>query len=46
MKNTPMDYDDLQIPAATNILHWRGQVLCRSAQRVVWFHALTDEVKV
>jgi len=35
MKNTPMDYDDLQNPTATNILQWRGQVLCRRAQQVV-----------
>jgi hypothetical protein len=46
MKNTPMDYDELQKPTATNILHWRGQVLWRRAQQVVWFHDLIDKVKV
>jgi len=33
-KNTPMDYDDYN-PSATNILHWRRQVLCRRAQQVL-----------
>jgi hypothetical protein len=30
-----MEYDDLQNPTATNILHWRGRVLYRRAQQVV-----------
>lgn len=35
MTNTPTDYEDLQNPTATNILHLRGQDLGRRAQQVV-----------
>jgi hypothetical protein len=46
MKNTSMDYDDLQNQTSANIFHWRGHVLCCRAQQVVWFHVLSAEVKV
>ena len=46
MKNTPIDYDNLQNPTKTNILCWWDEVLYLRAQYILWFHALTDEAKV